>query len=155
MSALRGSGRSRQMIRFSGPQTTIQHTRVPAGIGAQIQAARYGASGLAAPREGPSIVTGGVARGAYRSGMAYNPATLRAVARSSTARGFAVRRYLQQQREQERQQEQQTQQYVFEAGQERVSTLLELGRTDEAANLVLRLLDMAKTLGYSPQRGGR
>jgi len=152
--ALRGSGRSRAMNRFSGPQTTIAHVRTPAGLMSQIQAARYGASGLAAPREGPSIVTAGVAREAYPSGTATNPASLRAVARSATQQGLATRRYLEREEAYRQQQRQDATEHAFESAQERVNQLLELGQTDAAADLVLRMLDMAETLGYS-RRGGR
>jgi len=152
--ALRGSGRSRAMTRFSAPPTLITHTRTPAGLMSQIRAARYGASGLAAPQDSVSFVTPGVAREAYPSGTATNPASLRAVARSSTQRGFAVRQYLEREEAYRQQQQQDATEHAFESAQERVNQLLELGQTDAAADLVLRMLDMAETLGYS-RRGGR
>ena len=75
-------------------------TRTPAGVTTQIRAARYGASGLAAPQSMSGVTMPGVG---YQAPPAFdfarNPATLRAVARGATAQGYAVRQMLRRQEE--------------------------------------------------------
>lgn len=99
--------RSRSGSRMSKAGVTVQRapsrfgmTRTPAGVMSQIRSARYGASGLAAPQSTSGVTMPGI--GSERPpafDFAWNPATLRAVARGATAQGYAVRQMLQRQEE--------------------------------------------------------
>jgi len=113
--------------------------RTPAGLMSQIHAARYGASGLAVPQYAGGTTMPGVASQPGRMGTAWNPATMRAIARSATPQGYAMRQTLRHEQEQE----QQAFHERFEGAKERLATeigrLVDAGRIEEAIDMLARL----------------